>query len=150
VVGAFHGTGRRKGTYGALLMAAISNDGTAFKTVCKLGSGLNDNHLADLIGMVDEVKGEREIVWKNVDSKIIPDIFVEPGIVMEVLGAEITYSPVHQCNFGLLKEDAGLALRFPRFTGRFRDDKGPLDATTEDEILKMFNHQVKMISDQSS
>ena len=38
----------------------------------------------------------------------------------------------------MLKEDAGLALRFPRFTGRWRDDKAPEDATTVEEVLTMF------------
>jgi DNA ligase-1 len=37
-----------------------------------------------------------------------------------------------------LKDDSGLALRFPRFTGRWRDDKAPEDATTTDELVSMF------------
>jgi ATP-dependent DNA ligase len=31
--------------------------------------------------------------------------------------------------------EIGLALRFPRFTGRYRDDKAPTDATTVQEVL---------------
>jgi DNA ligase-1 len=38
----------------------------------------------------------------------------------------------------VLKPDAGLALRFPRFTGRWRDDKAPEDATTVQEILDLY------------
>jgi DNA ligase-1 len=38
----------------------------------------------------------------------------------------------------VLKEDAGLALRFPRFSGRWRDDKAPTDATTVEEVLAMY------------
>jgi DNA ligase-1 len=37
-----------------------------------------------------------------------------------------------------LQEDSGLALRFPRFTGRWRDDKTPTDATTVDEVVAMY------------
>lgn len=146
VVGAFHGSGRRKGTYGALLMAVYSPGEGRFKTICKLGSGLNDKDLEDLVGKLDLIKGERNIVWKNVESKIVPDIHVSPTMVMEVLGAEITFSPVHTCSFGKKRDGAGFALRFPRFTGRFRDDKDPYDATTEKEIESMYELQVKLVS----
>ena len=37
-----------------------------------------------------------------------------------------------------IKEDAGLAMRFPRFTGRWRDDKGPQDATTTGELVDLY------------
>jgi DNA ligase-1 len=29
-------------------------------------------------------------------------------------------------------------MRFPRFTGRWRDDKSPTDATTVDEAVSMY------------
>jgi len=148
IIGAFHGEGRRKGTYGALLMAVYSPEDRIFKTLCKLGSGLNDSHLADLFEKLNDLMGEKERVWKNVYSKIKPDIYVDPLLVMEVLGAEITFSPVHTCSYDRKRKDAGLALRFPRFTGRYRDDKGPMDATTETEIENMYDQQVKLISEQ--
>jgi len=47
-----------------------------------------------------------------------------------VLAAEITPSPNSAAGRGRLPDDAGLALRFPRFTGRWRDDKTTEDATT--------------------
>jgi DNA ligase-1 len=144
-IGAFHGTGRRRGTYGALLMACYDQKEGAFKSVCKLGSGFNDEHLSILVDQVDSLKGSRREVWKNVDCKMEPDVYMLPSMVMEVLGAEITFSPMHTCSFGRLKDDSGLALRFPRFTGRFRDDKGPTDATTESEIESMYRSQTKLI-----
>jgi len=69
---------------------------------------------------------------------MVPDVWFEPGLVVEVLGAELTLSPIHTAAWGQLKEDAGLALRFPRFTGRWRDDKSPEDATTVEEVLAMY------------
>ena len=64
---------------------------------------------------------------------------------MEVIGAEITLSPVHTACKNIVREGSGLAIRFPRFTGKYRDDKAPEDATTEDEILEMYQKQLKKI-----
>ena len=69
---------------------------------------------------------------------MVPDVWFEPAVVVEVLGAELTLSPTHTAAWGVLKEDAGLALRFPRFTGRWRDDKSPEDATTVREVLDLY------------
>ena len=56
---------------------------------------------------------------------------VDPaGVVLEVRGAELTLSPVHRAGLGAIRPAAGLALRFPRFTGRFRDDRSATEATT--------------------
>jgi DNA ligase-1 len=38
----------------------------------------------------------------------------------------------------VIKEDAGLAMRFPRFTGRWRDDKDATDATTTGELVDLY------------
>ena len=59
-------------------------------------------------------------------------------MVVEVLAAELTLSPTHTAAWGLLKEDSGLALRFPRFTGRWRDDKSAEEATTVAEVLDLY------------
>jgi DNA ligase-1 len=73
-----------------------------------------------------------------VDSRWVADVWFEPTLVVEVLAAELTLSPHHTAGWGKLKENAGLALRFPRFTGRWRDDKAPEDATTVEEVLDMY------------
>jgi DNA ligase-1 len=73
------------------------------------------------------------------------DVWFEPKIVIEVQAQEITLSPIHTAAFGLIKEGAGLALRFPRFTGKIRDDKGPEDATTVTELIEMYKNQKKKV-----
>jgi DNA ligase-1 len=73
-----------------------------------------------------------------VDSRWAADVWFEPTLVVEVLAAELTLSPHHTAGWGILKDDAGLAMRFPRFTGRWRDDKSPQDATTVEEAVSMY------------
>jgi hypothetical protein len=60
-----------------------------------------------------------------------------------VFGGEITLSPTHTAGRAELPEGMGLALRFPRFTGRWRPDKGPQDATTDEEILEMYRRRAQ-------
>ncbi|WP_420709468.1 ATP-dependent DNA ligase [Candidatus Methanoliparum sp. LAM-1] len=140
-VGAFSGRGRRAGTYGALLMAAYNPDKDCFETVCKLGTGFDDDTLMRLPAKFEEYRLKE--IDKSVESRIDADYWFVPSVVMEILGAEITLSPIHTCGLGSIKDDFGLAIRFPRFTGRWRDDKNPFDATTTPEIIEMYKLQLK-------
>ena len=142
VVGAFAGRGKRAGTYGALLMAAYDKTADVFRTVCKLGTGFDDATLRSLPDRLAPCRVTRRPA--RVESKLEPDVWFEPGVVLEVLGAEITLSPVHTAGQNLFREGAGFAIRFPRFTGKWRDDKGPEDATTVEEIVEMFRRQQKV------
>jgi DNA ligase-1 len=144
VVGAFMGRGRRAGTYGALLAAAYDEGTDAFKTVCKVGSGYTDEVLGEL-----PKKFKLEIIshrHPRVETILEPDVWIRPTIVMEVIGDEVTLSPIHTCGFNYIKEGAGLAVRFPRFTGRWRPDKSPEDATTVAEITQMYEQQLKKVA----
>ncbi|MBI4141151.1 ATP-dependent DNA ligase [Candidatus Woesearchaeota archaeon] len=129
VVGAYHGRGKRGGTYGALLCAAYNSTADRFETVCKLGSGFTDEELKTLPKKFrkyeTKTKPARVIVHKN----LVPDVWFTPAIVVEVVGAEITQSPIHTAG-------KGLALRFPRFI-KYRPEKKPEQATTVKEIEAM-------------
>jgi DNA ligase-1 len=139
VVGALAGRGRRAGIYGALLLAAYDAEADLFRTVCKCGTGFSDAELAALPArLAPLVRPAEDGPPARVDARMVPDVWFEPGLVAEVLGAELTLSPTHTAAWGLLKEDAGLALRFPRFTGRWRDDKAPEDATTVAEVVDLY------------
>jgi DNA ligase-1 len=142
-VGAFAGRGRRGGVYGALLMATYNEERDVFETVCKLGSGFDDEFLAALPPMLRQFRSEER--HRLVDSKMKADYWFEPSLVLEVLGSEISLSPIHTASFSKIREGAGLAIRFPRFTGRLRDDKGPREATTSSELEEMYRHQLKRI-----
>ena len=145
VVGAFHGRGRRAGTYGALLLAAYNPETDTFETVTKCGTGFTDEDLAKLPKMMEK----HLILHKHprVYSMLEADVWFEPSVVIEVLGAEITLSPVHTCGMGVIRKGSGLAIRFPRFTGNYRIDKAAEDATTVREIVEMYQVQLKKFSE---
>ncbi len=139
VIGAFYGRGRRAGWYGALLMAAHDPDTGRYASVCKLGTGFDD---ATLTGLKDRFKDhESPERPADVESDMTPDVWLHPAIVMEVEAAELTLSPTHRAGWGSIKAGAGLAARFPRFTGRWRDDKAPEQATAISELVAMYKQQ---------
>src|SRR5271157_3848699 len=136
VVGAFAGRGRRAGLYGALLLAAYDPAADLFRTVSKCGTGFSDADLAALPERLAPLAAPHRPA--RVDARAEPDLWFEPGLVLEILSAELTLSPNYTAAWGLIKPDAGLAMRFPRFTGRWRDDKAPEDATTTGELVDLY------------
>jgi DNA ligase-1 len=74
-------------------------------------------------------------------------VWFEPVVVLEILGAEITLSPIHTCAMDSVRKGSGLAIRFPRFTGNYKLDKAAEDATTSAEIVEMYHNQLKKISE---
>jgi len=143
VVGAFHGRGKRAGTYGAFLLAAYDPDKDTFETVTKVGTGFTDADLEKLPKMLKK----HQIAHRHprVDSTIEMDVWFEPAVVIETRGAEITLSPIHTCAMNVIREASGLAIRFPRFTGKYRVDKSAEDATTTKEVVEMYRSQLKKI-----
>jgi DNA ligase-1 len=144
VVGAFHGRGRRAGAYGALLLAAYNKKNDTFETVTKCGTGFTDEDLQKLPDLLRKHVVPRK--HSRVQSKLEADVWFEPKVVLEVLGAEVTLSPVHVCALDSIRKGSGLAIRFPRFTGKYRTDKAAEDATTSTEITQMYRNQLKQIS----
>jgi DNA ligase-1 len=142
VVGAFYGRGKRAGLYGAFLMAAYDPKTDMFYTVCKVGSGFTDPDLKKMYQELEPYKIDHK--HPRVSSRMEPDVWFTPAVVLEIIGAEITLSPLHTCCLGAVKPDVGLAIRFPRFTGRYRTDKSPEEATTIDELLQMYKSQKKV------
>ena len=136
VVGAYDGRGRRRGGYGAVLLAAYDPVDGMFRTVGKCGAGFSDADLAALPERLAPLRrAERPA---RVDARQPVDVWFEPGLVVEVRSAELTVSPNSTAGRGSLPGESGLAMRFPRFTGRWRDDKTAEDATTTQELVELF------------
>ena len=103
-----------------------------------LGTGLSDEGWRDLHKRLATL----EVAEKpaRVNSIVVPDVWLEPAIVVEVLADEITPSPRHTA--GMTEDRPGFALRFPRIVSFRTADKKPEDATTVQEIREMFEqHQ---------
>jgi len=143
IVGAFHGRGKRAGAYGALLLAAYNQKADTFETVTKLGTGFTDEDLRQLPELLRNHVVPRK--HSRVQSTLKADVWFEPKVVLEVLGAEITLSPIHVCALDSIRKGSGLAIRFPRFTGKYRTDKKAEDATTSTEVAEMYHNQLKTI-----
>ena len=144
IVGALHGRGRRAGKYGALLLAAYDEKTDMFQSVTKVGTGFTDVHLEQFYHELEQhvIKQRHARVQTGMDM----DAWFEPNIVIEVIASEITLSPSHTAALNAIRPGYGLALRFPKFTGKIRDDKKPEDATTVCEIVTMYKNQMKVVT----
>jgi DNA ligase-1 len=145
IVGGFHGRGRRAGVYGAYLLAAYDEAREKFPTVSKIGTGFSDADLEKFPKLLKPY--ESHVKPPEVESNLQPDIWLRPKIVIETIASEITLSPTHPAGFNSVRKGCGLALRFPKFTGKIRDDKAPEDATTVDELIRIYRMQLKKIRD---
>ncbi len=132
VMGYDLGRGKRTGFgIGAFLAGVLDEKNEKFLTVAKIGTGLTDVEWRELNKKSKALNTKSKPENYSVNKMNECDVWVKPGIVVEIRADELTKSPVHT---------AGLALRFPRLE-RFRDDKKPEDATTLKEIKKMFKSQ---------
>src|ERR671919_1274655 len=143
IVGALFGRGRRVGKYGALLLASYDPDSDIFRSVCKVGTGFTDEHLEEFYRNLED----HIILYKHprVDSGIDMDVWFETKVVIDVIASEITLSPLYTAAMDRIRKGYGLALRFPKFTGKIRYDKNPKDSTNVEELISMYKGQLKRI-----
>jgi DNA ligase 1 len=143
IVGGLFGRGRRVGKYGALLLASFDSESDKFKSVCKVGTGFTDEQLKQIYENLEgHIISHRH---PRVDSWMEMDVWFEPKIVIDVIASEITLSPSHTAAMDRIRKGYGLALRFPKFTGKIRYDKNPEDATNVNELISMYKAQMKRI-----
>ncbi len=138
IVGAIHGRGKRTGLYGAILASAYDEETDTFPTVCKIGTGFTDDMLEEFKSRLETHMSEQRN--PKVLSDVKADVWFEPVEVIEVLGDELTVSPTHLAGKDRMG-GAGLAIRFPRFTGKWRKDKSAKQATTVGELIESFERQ---------
>ena len=141
VVGAFFGKGRRTGKYGTLLVATYNDEEDTFPSICKVGTGFTDESLDQLY----QILSPKVTLKKNprIVSEMEADVWFEPELIIEIVASEITQSPIHKTALNKIKENTGLALRFPKFTGKIRTEKNSEDASTDEEVIALYKVQKK-------
>lgn len=106
-------------------------DKDTFVTLTKVGTGLSDDQFQELFKRLNALRVDEKPEEFQVHKDYTPDFWVASSVVVELAGDDLTKSPRHT---------AGFALRFPRLV-RFRDDKSPNEATTVQEVIKLFDLQ---------
>jgi DNA ligase-1 len=114
------GSGRRTGWLSNYHLA-VRDNADEFVPVGKTFKGLTDEELKTMTARFQELK-------THDDGYTVK---VRPEVVVEVAYNEIQRSPIYS---------SGLALRFARVI-RFRDDKGPRQATTLSELRSRYEKQ---------
>ena len=147
VIGGFFGKGRRTGSYGTLLLSTYDENTDTFPSICKVGTGFTDESLDQLY----QILNPKTTIKKNprIISEMEADVWFEPELVIEIVASEITLSPIHKVARDEIRKNAGLALRFPKFTGKIRVEKMAEDASTDEEVISLYKAQNKSAHDKN-
>lgn len=144
VIGYYKGRGvRAKFGIGTLLVAVYDAEREQFNSVAKVGTGMKDDDWVKIKQDLDEITIAKQPENVSVEKPLLPDVWVEPKIVMEVDADEITRSPSHTAarqlpaKFESETKGRGLSLRFPRMKVWKRDKRAD-QATTETELVRMY------------
>lgn len=131
VMGYYRGEGKRS-SFGIGAFLVGIRQGERIVTVSKIGTGVSDQQWKDLKVLFDTHASQAiPKEYGDVDKLLIPDVWLEPDIVVEIAGDDITKSPNHS---------AGYAIRFPRLI-RIRDDKSAREITTHQEFITLYQQQ---------
>ncbi len=139
LLGIYSGKGKRTDFgVGGLLVGIYNDKEDVFETISRVGTGLTDEEFRKVHEIGKKLRLDKKPA--RVKSKIEPSYWVEPKEVLEIYADEITKSPIHTAGE---VSGVGYALRFPRLV-KFREaDKRAEDATTVEEIKKLFANQYK-------
>lgn len=143
VIGAYNGKGKRTGAYGGFLLASYNDDTGEYETACKIGTGFSDEDLTTLytkLNPTEIAKPKSFYIYAN-GSNAVPDVWLEPTTLFEVLTADLSLSPIYKA--GHSEYGKGISLRFPRFI-RIREDKRIEDATTSEQIKEFYSRQANI------
>ena len=141
-IGGWHGQGRKAKWWSPILLAVRNPETGCLEAVTKCMSGFTDKFYQSNKEKYAE-HGENVISRPGyVEYRGEPEVWFEPQEVWEVAFADITLSPTYTAAIGLVSEERGLSLRFPRFL-RVREDKGIDEASTCDFLAALWRKQTE-------
>jgi DNA ligase-1 len=141
-VAGWHGQGRKSKWWSPILLAVRNEETGSLEAVCKCISGFTDTFY----------KANKEYYEEGGDHVLpdkpsyvdyqggYPDIWFEPQEIWEMAFADITLSPTYTAAIGLVSDERGLSLRFPRFLKK-REDKSIDEASTSELLAGLYKKQ---------
>ncbi|KAH9986545.1 ATP-dependent DNA ligase [Russula compacta] len=142
-IGAWHGNGRKAQWWSPVLLAIRDTRTDKLVAMCKCMSGFSDSFYRSMKDRYSEnsTNCSKLPLWGEVEvGGYSPSVYFQPHEVWEIRGADVTLSPVSVAAQGLVSEDKGLSLRFPRFI-RVREDKSVEQASSTDFLAGMCREQ---------
>ena len=140
-IAAWHGQGRKAKWWSPILLAVRNPTTGSLEAVTKCISGFTDKFYIENKERYNEETGENLISRPSyVEYPHRPDVWFEPQEVWEMAFADITKSPTYTAAIGLVDEDRGLSMRFPRFL-KIREDKSIDEASTADFLAELWFKQ---------
>lgn len=150
-IGAWHGQGRKAKWWSPILLAVRNDETGSLEAVCKCMSGFTDvfykanRELYDDGSGGDSEHGEPKNTRTQRPGFVEysgpePDVWFEPMEVWETAFADVTLSPTYTAAVGLVSDERGLSLRFPRFLKK-REDKGIEEASTNEFLAGLYEKQ---------
>ncbi|KAL2401459.1 DNA ligase 3 [Exophiala dermatitidis] len=141
-VAGWHGQGRKAKWWSPILLACRNPETGSLEVVTKCISGFTDKfyqaNKEKYAQGGDNVLGRKPAYVEY--SGPGPDVWFEPQEVWEMAFADITLSPTYTAAIGLVNEDRGLSMRFPRFL-KVREDKGIEEASTNEFLASLYRKQ---------
>ncbi|KAK4695297.1 DNA ligase 1, partial [Lecanoromycetidae sp. Uapishka_2] len=140
-IAAWHGQGRKAKWWSPILLAVRNPTTGSLEAVTKCISGFTDKFYKENKERYNEDTGENLISRPSyIEYPYSPDVWFEPQEVWEMAFADITKSPTYTAAIGLVDEDRGLSMRFPRFL-KVREDKSIDEASTADFLAELWFKQ---------
>ena len=140
-IAAWHGSGRKAKWWSPILLAVRNPSTGSLEAVTKCISGFTDKFYKENKDRYNEDTGHNLIARPGyVEYVGRPDVWFEPQEVWEMAFADITKSPTYLAAIGLVDEERGLSMRFPRFV-KIRDDKSIDEASTADFLAELWFKQ---------
>ena len=139
-IAAWHGQGRKAKWWSPILLAVRNPETGSLQAVTKCISGFTDKFYQ--VNKDKYAEGSNNIISRPnyIEYPGHPDVWFEPQEVWEMAFADITKSPTYLAAIGLVSEDRGLSMRFPRFL-KVREDKSIEEASTSDFLAELWKKQ---------